>query len=383
MNESIREKAIQLRHKLHQYPELSMQEHYTKELLMDFLRENTSLRIVDRGRWFYAVYDRGEGEKNIAFRADFDAVPVGEDKELVPYYSRNEGVGHKCGHDGHSAALAAFGMMLDQFGARQNVYLLFQHAEETGQGAAECLTFLEENHIDEIYAVHNMPGLREQSVAVSSGVVQYASTGMTLEFHGQKSHACYPEDGINPAYGISELVLALEPLRREQNYKGLTMITIIGIEVGEEAFGTSAGDGRLLLTVRGEHEEELKDLLRRIEVLAASKASEYQMQWSVTYEDEFADCFNHESAAAKVRRAAKASGIPVENLKEPFRASEDFGRFTKAVPGAIFYVGDGENYPALHTPQFDFPDENLEVIVRMYMAILAEDEGAQGELSEI
>ncbi|MDO4620395.1 MAG: amidohydrolase [Lachnospiraceae bacterium] len=369
MDQEILEKAVQLRHELHSHPELSMEEAWTKNRLIAFLKEHTSLEIQDRGKWFYAVYRKGGSARNIAFRADFDAVPVGEPEDLVPYCSCNAGVGHKCGHDGHSSALAAYALDLEKNGADANVFLLFQHAEETGQGAAECLPFLEEEHIDEIYAVHNMPGLTAGAVAVSEGVVQYASTGMILQFEGRKSHACYPEDGINPSHAIAELILLLEKLRTEQHYRGLTMITIIGVRIGERAFGTNAGEGELLLTIRGEHESELQDLTKRIEQAAKEKAEEHKLRLEISYQDQFADCFNHREAVEKVREAARLEEIPLEDLKEPFRASEDFGRFTKERPGAIFYVGAGEEHPALHTPDYDFPDELIDVIARMYRRI--------------
>ncbi|MDO4634141.1 MAG: amidohydrolase [Eubacteriales bacterium] len=374
IEKEILEQAAALRHELHRHPELSMQETWTRKHLIQFLKEHTSLEIVDRGRWFYAVYHKDDSAKKIAFRADFDAVPVQEAKELVPYCSENEGVGHKCGHDGHSAALAAFAMQLDRCGADCNVYLLFQHAEETGQGAQECLPFLKENGIDEIFAVHNMPGLELGAVAVAEGVVQYASTGMTISFQGLRSHACYPEDGRNPAYAISEMVVELEKLRAAQKYQGLTLITIIGIRVGEHAFGTGAGEGELLLTVRGENGEELADLIRHIEQMAEQKAAVYGLKWSVQYEDAFEDCFNHRESVEKVRNAAEQAGIKLQDLEEPFRASEDFGRFTKEVPGAIFYVGSGREHPALHTPDFDFPDEILEVIAVMYCALVKSEQ---------
>ncbi|MDO4623698.1 MAG: amidohydrolase [Eubacteriales bacterium] len=365
----ILEKAVELRHELHKKPELSMQEKWTKAYLIDFIKENTSLQIVDRGKWFYCCYKKDQSKKNIAFRADFDAVPVEEAKDFVPYCSQNRGAAHKCGHDGHSAALAAFALVLDRYGAECNVYLLFQHAEETGQGAKECLPFLEENSINEIFAVHNMPGLELGAVAASSGVVQYASTGMILRFSGKKSHACYPEDGINPAYAMSEMILSLEELRLKKGYRGLTLITVIQVNVGEHAFGTSAGEGELLLTVRGEHGKELRDLCMSIEALAVEKAKKYGLQCAVRYEDEFEDCFNHSNSVDKIRRAVSQAGIPLQELKEPFRASEDFGRFTKQVPGAIFYVGAGVDHAALHTADYDFPDSIIETIVSAYRSI--------------
>ncbi|MDO4616284.1 MAG: amidohydrolase [Lachnospiraceae bacterium] len=368
MNEKNRELAIALRHELHRHPELSMEEVWTKQHLMKFLSEHTSLELVDRGRWFYAVYHSSSEKKlsPIAFRADMDALPVEEKEGLCEYVSIYPGRGHKCGHDGHSAALAGFALELDQKGGNRDICLLFQHAEETGQGAKECLSFLKENNISEIFAVHNMPGVSLGAVAAPVGTAQFASTGMTLHFHGQKSHACYPENGKNPSFAIAKLILELENIRESGKYKGMTLITVIEVKVGEHAFGTSAGEGELLLTVRGAFEEELKDLIRHIETFAGQLAEKEKLELTVSFEDEFTDCWNHESSVKKILQAAAALSVPVEEMEEPFRASEDFGRFTKEVPGAIFYIGCGKEHAPIHTPGYDFPDEILPVIVDLY-----------------
>lgn len=361
--------ATELRHQLHAHPELSMHETWTKTHLMEFLRSHTKLEITDCGRWFYAVFHAGDDKPSVAFRADFDALPIEEAPDFVPYASEFPGVSHKCGHDGHSAALAAFALDLDENGADQNVYLIFQHAEETGQGGKECAALLEEKHISEIYAVHNLPGLRFGAVAAPDGTAQFASTGMILTFEGKKSHACYPENGRNPAFAISELVLALDGLAKNPKYRGMTLITVIAVNVGEHAFGTNAGHGELLLTVRGALGEELDDLLRAIEKTARELSAQHGLQCSVRYEDVFPDTFNYAACAEKVRRAARELGIPVEELAEPFRASEDFGWYTKKIPGAIFYIGDGD-CPPIHTVTFDFPDALIEPIGDLYRKIL-------------
>ena len=118
----------QLRHELHQHPELSNQEAWTKQYLMDFLKAHTNLEIVDKGLWFYGIYRAGKSKRNIAFRADFDAVPI-EETINISYGSKNPGISHKCGHDGHAACLAGFAMEIDQKGADKNIFFLFQHAE--------------------------------------------------------------------------------------------------------------------------------------------------------------------------------------------------------------------------------------------------------------
>ena len=128
MDKSLKTKAINLRHTLHSYPELSGCETETKKTVMDFLKENTTLQIVDRGLWFYGKYScqKDEGKNNsIAFRADFDAIKVFED-DVLQYASKNPGIAHKCGHDGHTAALCAFAMEVCEKGADRDIYFIFQ-----------------------------------------------------------------------------------------------------------------------------------------------------------------------------------------------------------------------------------------------------------------
>ena len=368
MNQENYRLATELRRQLHQHPELSMHETWTKARLMDFLRQHTSLKLVDKGRWFYAVHWVGEDRESIAFRADMDAVPVADPPDFVPYASQCPGVGHKCGHDGHSAALAALGLELNRRDTGKNIFLLFQHAEEIGLGAMECVELLKEHNISEIYAFHNLPGVSLGAVAVPEGVAQFASTGMILQFIGVKSHASYPENGRNPAFAIGEIITEIPHLIQPEHYRGMALITVIQVDVGTRAFGTSAGYGELLLTIRAEFEDELEQLRNRLETLAQERAAVYGLGCSFSYEDPFPETRNHPRAVTKVRRAAERLGIPVEEMKEPFRASEDFGHYTKQIPGAMFYLGDGDCAP-LHTEQFDFPDQLIETAVELFLQL--------------
>ena len=122
------ELASQLRHQLHQHPELSLEENWTRQHVMEFLKAHTNFEVVDMGRWCYARYNSGSDLPGIAFRAELDALPVLDDI-AVPYVSEIAGHGHKCGHDGHVASLCGLALELEQKGADRDVYLIFQHGE--------------------------------------------------------------------------------------------------------------------------------------------------------------------------------------------------------------------------------------------------------------
>ncbi len=348
------EKYIALRRLLHSNAELSGHETKTQAILMDFIRENSDCEIYPMDGWFYAV-KRG-GERKLAFRADIDALPIPEDS-ACPYASKNAGVSHRCGHDGHSAALAAFAC---EAKSENTLYFIFQPAEEIGTGARNCAGLIREQGIEEIYGFHNLPGFEKGKVYCRKGTFACASMGLELSFKGKKSHAAYPENGINPAYAISRVTLALDGLKKD--FKYMTLITVVGVTVGGEAYGTSAGDGRLCLTIRGEDEKELDTLKERIIALCSAESD--GMEFTYEIRDPFPETRNHDSCVEKLASILDN----YTHLPQPMRWSEDFGCYLKEAKGAFFGIGDG-NYPALHTEDYDFPDDILLTAVEAFQKI--------------
>jgi len=371
MNSEHLNMAVQLRHELHRHPELSNQESLTKQRLIGFLREHApSLEIHDMGKWFYAAYRSGSDRPGIALRADFDAVPVADCCD-VPWKSEVAGVGHKCGHDGHSACLAATALEVCKLKPERDVFFLFQHAEETGDGAKECCGLFSLEKVGEIFGLHNRPGVPIGSVQIKDGTFYCASMGMIIHCTGKPSHASMPEKGINPAFAIAELVSSLSSLTVPEEHEGLVLATIIQIDVGERAFGTQASRGDLLLTIRAQYDRELEELRSRLEAMAREKAAAYGLSCEISYADVFPETAGTPEKVEKVRRVCAKLGIPCRELSEPFRSSEDFGWYTKAVPGAFFELGSGETGD-LHTVTMDFPDDAIPTAVAVYLGLIAE-----------
>ena len=373
MNEITEVAVTQLRHELHHHPELSLHEDWTKKHLMDFIRTYTDFEAEDRGAWFYAVRHAAEKDKAkdpIAFRADFDALPIRETSG-VSYASACDGRSHACGHDGHSAALCGLAMELTRKLLHRDVYLIFQYGEEIGAGGKECAKLIGEKGISEVYAFHNLSGYPEGAVVVREGLTQPASRGLTIHLEGKTSHASNPEQGRNPSLAIAELVVYLNTLLSKP-HKGMVLGTVVNIDVGTKDFGVSAGSGELSVTLRAEYEDELdaleKDMRDQTEILCG----QYGLTPSYVIADPFPETKNDPECLAKVRRAAAGLGLPVIEMKELWRASEDFGYYTKACPGAIFYLGNGETYAPLHTSGYDFNDSNLGRALDMVRAILDE-----------
>lgn len=369
MNKRNFELAKHLRRELHQHPELSNEEVWTKQHLMDFLITfTTNFEIVDKGNWFYAVYRVGENKPNIAFRADFDALPMDEVIDL-PWASKFPGKAHKCGHDGHSATLAGFMLEIDQNGADKNIFCLFQPAEETGDGAIQCVDFIKKNNIDEIFAYHNMSGLPFKSVAIIDGTMLCASKGMSIYLEGSPAHASQPEAGINPSLVIANIVREIPTFISPEKNRGLVLCTVVQIDVGEKAFGLSASKGVIRMTIRALYEKELVQLEENLEGFATSQAEEHGLKVSFYYNDEFPETVNHKESTNKIRTVAKNKGMDLIELNEAVRGSEDFGHFTKLTKGAYCFIGNGEVYPNIHTFAYDFRDELIESGVELFKGL--------------
>lgn len=356
-------KIISLRHSLHQHPELSLKEKESKERLIRFLRENTSLLIEDRGLWFYACNKEEKG--GLAFRADMDALPIEENADLS-YHSLNPGISHKCGHDGHMAALCGLALELDQSKVDRPVYLIFQPAEEIGKGALLCSDLLQEKEIQEIYAFHNLGGFPENTIVYRNGLTQPASEGLTLSFLGKASHASAPETGIHPAPAIADLIAFASRLEEDKTSESMRLCTIVNVSIGKKDFGISPGEGEISFTLRAEEEAHMKEMEMALLEKAEALSKTYHLVLRYEKKDYFPETRNHEAAIQRILRAAKELKKDSLEMKELWRASEDFGYYTKKCKGAIFYIGTGEDRPALHTPEYDFNDAILETAVDLF-----------------
>ncbi|MDR0552259.1 MAG: amidohydrolase [Spirochaetaceae bacterium] len=362
------EMVTALRKELHTQPELSRNEVWTRKRLMDFLRQHTSLKIVDKGHWFYAVHEGGTNAPKIGFRADMDAVAINETLDL-PYASRNPGVSHKCGHDGHSAGLAGFALELDRIKPKRTIYLIFQHAEENGEGAKECAALIDECGITEVFGLHNWPGMPKGCVALRDGTVMCASFGLTITMTGASTHASTPEKGKNPAQALAKVILEIPKITNPALYNGLIMATIIHSEVGTPgAFGVAASCGSLSVTCRALLDEDLNALEKRLCEFAKDAAAKDGLTCEFSIQDRFPETANHKTSAERVRQAARKLGFPLQEMKEPIRSSEDFGYYLKRAEGAFFFLGAGDG-PGLHSSEYDFPDELIEPGVEIFKAI--------------
>ena len=201
-----------------------------------------------------------------------------------------------------------------------------------------------------------------------SGLTQPASEGLRISFEGKASHASAPEEGMNPSGVIARVILKAEELARDQS-DGMLLCTITGVSVGTGDFGISPGDGEICMTLRAEKEDRMKNLERQIISYVEEKAKRFGLRTSHSIHDYFPETRNDERCLETVIRAASDLGMNVIPMEDMWRASEDFGWYLKECPGAIIYIGGGENYPPLHTVGYDFNDRILEKAVDLFTAL--------------
>jgi amidohydrolase len=370
------------RRQLHRFPEISGEEKETAQRVRTYIEHMKSDRIIEGlgGHGLAVIFEGQEPGPSLLIRSELDALPIFEKTDLA-YRSQIDGKGHLCGHDGHSTILVSLGLVLSrQRPQKGRVILMFQPAEETGAGAAAVLADPRFAEIvpDISVSLHNLPGLPLGHVSVMEGVVNCASRGIKISLSGKTAHASMPEQGISPMSALSELMPALvklgvglpktdEPFLPGEDFR---MVTITHANMGEAAFGISPADAELWATLRTLSDDNMDALCAQAEALVTEISNKNSLKFSIAYDDIFLHCENSTEATAYIITALKAENIPYTKDFLPMRGSEDFGRFGSVSQSAMFFLGAGQNHANLHNPDYDFPDELIDIGARIFMRII-------------
>lgn len=370
------EGLIEDRRYLHQHPEVSGEEAQTAKYLYHKLQELAPTTIITQigGHGMAAIFDSGEDGPSIMYRTELDALPIEEENDF-DYRSVQEKVSHKCGHDGHMTIILGFGRYLARHRPqRGRVILLFQPAEEIGAGAKWMLAdpkFEQLLPIDYAFAIHNLPGFPLGQVIYKHGPFSAAVKSLIIRLYGKTAHAGEPENGINPAMAISEIIreadIACQPDIENPEF---AILTPVHIQLGEIAYGVSAGYGEVHLTIRTWTEQEMGELSARLLRYVSKMAVRHHLRVETEWTNVFHTTHNDEEGVDIIEQAAIDNGYEVHKCEYPFKWGEDFGTFTQRFRGAMFGLGAGEGQPALHNPDYDFPDELLQPGIYMYRRIM-------------
>ena len=372
--EKLEVELINFRKRLHKFPELSGNEKVTATRVVDFARRFHHGKIITKlgGEGVAVVFEGKEAGETILIRCDLDALPIHEDNEF-DYSSVYKNVSHKCGHDGHMAIVSGLIPLLSDVKiTRGKVVLLFQPAEETGEGAARVLQDPKFAKIipDYVFALHNLPGFPINEIIIKEDEFASASRGLIIRLKGKTSHAAEPEKGITPTPAVAELMTSLVDLANSKTLKEFSLVTIIHCHLGNRAFGTTPGYAELMATMRSFKDDDMQIITRQAEKLINSIASRYKLKHEIEWVEIFPSTFNDHACVDKVRAAAEENNLIVSEIIQPFRWSEDFGHFTKLYKGAMFGIGAGEGHPELHHPDYDFPDDIILTGTKMFYSII-------------
>lgn len=357
--------SIENRAFLHKHPEVGGHEENTHDFIVKELHSLCPSKLFEKvgGFGVLAEFEFSKQGKTYLFRADMDAVG-----------SENTNAIHSCGHDGHTSILLDFAYKLHQNPLPEDrILLLFQPSEENGKGATAILEskILQNYTIDFVFALHNIPEFPLGSILCKSGSFTCAVLSCEMKFEGKTSHASEPEKSISPQKAIFKLVSEIQKMQNmDYTSTDYFLATLIELHLGEKTYGVAPGNGLLRWTFRAKTNTVLQQNMASIETLTRPIISETAgIKLSVHYLEAF--CANENSADAVniIKEAATNCGLNHLELKESFRWGEDFGIFTQTLPGAMFGLGAGENCPPLHSPDYNFPDELIEIGSQMFYQI--------------
>ncbi|UJR32764.1 hypothetical protein I4U23_020224 [Adineta vaga] len=370
-----------IRHYLHAQPELSSNEKMTAACITTWLKEVGATRVItDLGGYGVAgVFSGPKPGPRVMLRADLDALPIHEKSNGREWCSRNENVAHSCGHDGHMAILLGIAKQLSyQPPVRGEVVLLFQPAEETGDGARaiiQCNKFDASLRPDVAYALHNQPGHSLGEIAIREGAFACASRGMIVHLQGRCTHAAHPDQGLSPARVMCHLIEKLEQLPRSlPATQELRLLTIIHAKLGEIAFGTSPGEAVIMATLRTATDDLMQPMVEAARALIECETQQAGIKYDIKFCDIFDAVMNDQHATKDVINCARKCEKKLTLMSVPARWSEDFGVFSSICPSAMFLLGAGETAAVLHDAAYDFPDALIQHGVDMFWALLNEHE---------
>jgi hippurate hydrolase len=357
------------RRDIHAHPELLYDVHRTAGTVADKLKSfgcdevvtgigRTGVVGVIRG-----ARDAGSG-RVIGLRADMDALPI-EEATDVPYKSTVPGKMHACGHDGHTAMLlGAARYLAETRNFAGTAVVIFQPAEEGGAGGKAMVQdgLMERFRIEEVYGMHNYPGLPVGQFALRSGPLMAAADRLTIEIEGRGGHAARPHIAVDTILVGAQIINQIQSIvsrNVDPLHAAVVSITVFQAGSTDNVIPQTA----LLRGTARSLTPEIRDLLeRRLHEVVTGTAQLYGATAKLTYKRDYPITRNHERQAAFAASvAAQVVGSErVDDHAAPVMGAEDFSFMLEARPGAFIFVGNGDT-AGLHHPAYDFNDEVIPV----------------------
>jgi amidohydrolase len=352
------------RRDVHAHPELGFEEHRTADFVAQKL-ESFGIPVV-RGvgkTGVVGVLKEGNETRSVGLRADMDALPILEENTFA-HRSTRDGCMHACGHDGHTTMLlGAAKYLAETRNFRGQVNLIFQPAEE-GIGGARAMIedgLFEQFPCDQLFAMHNAPGMPVGVFGATEGTVTAAGAFFDIDVHGTGAHGAFPHDAVDPVIIAAELVGALQTVVSRNVKPGRAAVVSVTQIHGGDAYNVIPASARLSGTVRTFSIEVMQLVERRMRELAQGVASAHGASAQLDFRTIFHPVVNDARAtrtAASVCDGLVGSDRVLRDLP-PGTGSEDFSFMLEQVPGCYLLLGngDGDDARPVHNPGYDFNDE--------------------------
>ena len=354
------------RRDLHMHPELQYDVHRTAGSVADKLKAFGCDEVVTGlGRTGVVGVIRGKkggSGKTIGLRADMDALPIEEANDL-PYKSTVQGKMHACGHDGHTAMLLGAARYLTETrNFSGTAVVIFQPAEEGGGGGKAMVDdgLMDRFGIEEVFGMHNYPGMPVGAFGIRPGPVMAAADALTIDIQGVGAHAARPHFGVDPVLVGAQIINALQSVvSRNVDPLKSAVVSICMFRAGNT-------DNVIPQTVqlRGTARSlapEVRDLLeKRLPVVVESTATAYGAKAKLTYKRGYPVLVNHDKQTEFAASVASqiAGQDKVDTGLPPMMGAEDFSFMLNARPGAFIWIGNGAS-AGLHHPSYNFNDEAI------------------------
>ena len=364
------EYVMKLRRQIHQNPELGLKEYETAALIKQEL-ESYGVEVVpisaETGVLGILRGEKEGGNTVTAFRADIDALPILEQTGL-PYASKNTGVMHACGHDGHTAILLGTAKLLSSMRDRFSgtVKFIFQPGEETLFGAKEMVKagVLENPDVDIIVALHAWPFIETGKIGIWPGPYQASGDKFSVKIYGGGGHGAYPHKSKDPLLAANHAVIALQSIvSRQINAIDSTVLSVCTFHAGN-AFNVIPEEVEFTGTVRCHNKEVRNSMEKRMEKILKGIVEAFDCNYELDYQYGVPMVVNNPEVLDLLAEAAtQAIGEnSVETLPGPVMGSEDFSLYLEKVPGAFVRLGNtnpGEEEISVHNDRFNFNDDAI------------------------
>lgn len=365
--EGLYPQMVEWRRHLHQYPELSFQEVETPKMIAGILEScGIETRTHVGGRGVVGKIHGAKPGKTIALRADFDALPIKDEKD-VPYKSKVEGVMHACGHDGHTATLLAVAKVLSENRhlLSGNVVLLHQHAEELAPGGA--IAMIEDgclDGVDVVFGTHLSSNLPTGTFSYSKGYATAASDSFEILVQGKGGHGAAPHQTIDAVAIGAQLVNQLQYIvSRQVDPQKAAVLTVGSFHAGDA--GNVIADSALLKgTVRTFDEQVREHMKREVANIVAGISQSLHAECSLKYAYGYPPVYNHPEESELFSLLMKRTFSDAQVMEvAPMMGAEDFAYYLKERPGMFFFTGArneelGAKY-AHHHPKFDIDEKGM------------------------